>query len=86
MTLRLAWADGGEAEVVETDGERVVVRSTRAAAPGQPLVANVEMETSAQVRFKVQGCKRQDDGWFRIAGRWLDLTRAMRQEIVDRGR
>lgn len=84
--LALSWVDGGEAEVLETDGQRVVVLSTRAAAPGQPLTARAAMASAAQVRVKVQGCKREADGRFRIHGRWLDLTRAMRDEIVTLAR
>ena len=80
--LALGWLEGGEAEVIETDGERLVVLSTRAAAPGQPLTARVAMASADEVRVKVQGCKRQADGRFRIHGRWLDLTRAMRDEIA----
>jgi hypothetical protein len=84
--LALCWVDGGEADVVEADGQRAVVLSTRAAAPGQPLTARVAMASAAQVRLKVQGCKREADGRFRIQGRWLDLTRAMRDEIVTMAR
>lgn len=80
--LSLSWVDGGGAEVVETDGQRVVVLSTRAAAPGQPLTARAALASATEVRIKVQGCRREADGRFRIQGRWLDLTRAMREEIV----
>jgi len=81
MTLLLQWANGGNATVVETDGTRVVVRSTRASAPGTPLVANVTLRSCTQVRIKVQDCRREPDGEFLIRGRWLDLSRAMREEI-----
>lgn len=84
MSLWLRWSDGGEAEVVETDGERLVVMSTRAAAPGQPLGAISGLQSTSRVRIKVQGCCRQPDGRFRIHGRWLDLTRSTREEIVAR--
>jgi len=80
--LQLSWRDGGEAELIETDGQRVVLLSSRAAAPGQPLSARVAMASAVELRVKVQGCSRQADGRFRIHGRWLDLTRAMRDEIV----
>jgi hypothetical protein len=80
--LSLSWVDGGEAELVETDGQRVVVLSTRAAAPGQPLTARAALGSATEVRIKVQGCRREADGRFRIQGRWLDLNRAMCEEIV----
>jgi hypothetical protein len=84
MSIVLRFLDGGEAVVVETDGERLVVMSTRAAAPGQPLSAQSDLQSSSRVRLKVQGCRREPDGRFRIHGRWLDLTRATREEIVAR--
>jgi hypothetical protein len=86
MTLELAWVDGGQGQVVETDGQRAVVRSSRAAPPGCPLTARVELASAPQVRLKVHGCRRESDGWFRIEARWVDLTRAMREEIVARSR
>lgn len=82
MAIQLAWSQGGTAVVVETDGTRVVVRSTRAAAPGTPLLATVALAACSQVRIKVQDCRREPDGSFRIRGRWLDLSRAAREEIL----
>ena len=84
MSIALRFIDGGDATVIETDGERLVVLSTRAAAPGQPLTADADLQNAARVRLKVQGCRRESDGRFRIHGRWLDLTRAAREEIVAR--
>lgn len=84
MNLELSWLDGGRAEVLQTDGQLAVLRSSRAAAPGQPLTAQVSLSSTTQLRLKVQGCRREADGWFRIHGRWLDLTRAVREELVGR--
>ncbi len=83
MTLALEWANGGTASVVETDGARVVLRSSRAAAPGTPMVARVALRSCDQVRVKVQDCRREGQGAFLIRGRWLDLSRAMREEICS---
>lgn len=82
MGIELAWVQGGTASVMHTDGALVTVRSTRASAPGTPLVANTTLGTSAVVRMKVQDCRREADGAFVIRGRWLDLSRATREEIV----
>lgn len=83
MALQLHWAPGGSGTVVETDGNRVVVRSTRAAAPGTPLRGRVALQSCSEVRVKVQDCRREADGAFVIRGRWLDLSRAMREEIIS---
>jgi hypothetical protein len=85
MSIELQWLDGGTAQVLETDGEVAVLRSTRAAAPGQPLTGKVGMRAAAQLRLKVQGCRREQDGTYRLRGRWLDLTRAAREELVRAG-
>lgn len=82
--VRLRWDVGGEAELVETDGERAVVRSSRAAAPGTPLSASSDLPSSSPLKLKVHGCRKEADGWFRIHGRWLDLTRVVRLELLER--
>jgi len=83
VTVRLRWVGGGEAEVVETDGQRVVVRSSRASPPGSPLAAESSLPSSSVLKLKVHGCRKEPDGWFRIEGRWVDLTRAAREELLQ---
>lgn len=82
--VHLRWAAGGEAEVIETDGERAIVRSSRSAAPGTPLAATSDLPSSSPLKLKVHGCRKEADGWFRIHGRWLDLTRVVRLELLER--
>lgn len=82
MALQLEWSKGGTATVMETDGNRVVLRSSSAAAPGTPLVAAVGLRSCSEVRVKVQDCRREAEGVFVIRGRWLDLSRGMRDEIL----
>jgi hypothetical protein len=82
MDVRLRWMSGGEAVVLETDGTRAVLRSDKPAAPGTPLVAEVMLRATSSVRFKVQECRRQHETWFEMRGRWMDLSRAARQELV----
>ena len=82
MTIRLAWQRGGEAWVEQTDGNHAVVRSSKAFAPGTPLRGAVEMKTATHLRLKVQECRKDQDGSFVIRGRWLDLSRPMREELL----
>jgi hypothetical protein len=75
----LALPSGGTALVLETDGEVVTLLSPIARPPGSPLVATFE---GASVTIKVRGSKRVDadaDGrCFRIEGRFVSLSRALR--------
>jgi hypothetical protein len=74
---------GGEARLVETDGERVVVEATRPFPVGATLVAE-EPDGAAQYRIKVRGGRRASDGWFRVEGRFVSMTRAERAELLAR--
>lgn len=82
MGLHLSWTSGGSATVLQSDGELVVLRSSRAAPPGSPLRASIALPSASTVRIKVHACKKTDEGTFLIRGRWLDLTREVRDEIL----
>jgi len=82
MSLQLVWDGGGEATVVRTDGNLVELSSSRSSPPGSPLVASVQLQSASKVRVKVHGCTKQLDGRYLIRGRWVDLTRPMREELV----
>lgn len=82
MSVKLAWQRGGEAWIEQTDGAHAVVRSSKAFAPGTPLRGAVQMKSSTFLRLKVQSCRRGDDDQFVISGRWLDLSRSMREELL----
>ncbi len=68
----------GSAELGETDGERVVLRASRASPPGSTLEARLEGTTYS---VKVRGCRRDGDS-FVIDGRWVNLSRAMRARVL----
>lgn len=80
----VAWARGGEADLLEIDGERVKLRSTSAAAPGQPLDGALCGGSGKAVRVKVARCRREEgeDGFvFVIEGRLVDAGRELRTEL-----
>ena len=84
MTVTLELVRGGTADVVETDGDRVVLSSTVAAPPGSSL----EGEWTAagtRVRIKVRGCRREQSTGerFRIEGRFVNLGRAQRARLLE---
>jgi hypothetical protein len=70
--------EGGSAELVETDGDHVVVEATRSAPPGATLSATLD---GVAYSIKVRGAKRTGDV-FRIEGRWVNLSRAQRERVV----
>ncbi len=79
----LRWDGGGEGRVVSLEGEVVVVRSTRAHAPGSRPTG--VLSTGAPIRLKAHRSRRDEtpgDGMtFTVDGRMLDLTRDLRATL-----
>jgi hypothetical protein len=77
---------GGDAFILEHQGDFVVVASTAPSPPGSTLEAeHVGGARSVPVRVKVRGCRRDSlpdgrDG-FRIDGRFVSLTRGDREVL-----
>jgi hypothetical protein len=73
---------GGTLIVLETNGEHVVVRSSRSSPPGSPLEALLGAGT---LRIKVRSCQKIDPDeagrTYRIEGRFVSLTRAQREAL-----
>jgi hypothetical protein len=77
---------GGDAFILEHDGEFVVLASIAPSPPGSTLEAtHVGGARSVPVRVKVRGCRRDKlpDGreGFRIDGRFVSLTRGDREVL-----
>lgn len=70
--------EGGGAELVETDGERVVVRAGRSSPPGSLFDMTLD---GVAYRIKVRHCRRDGDS-FSIDGRWVNLSRSMRERVL----
>lgn len=64
--------------VLSLEDDRVTLRSTRASAPGSPIEGKLGDGTI--VRVKVARC-RADAGAFRIEGRLIDASRALRDRL-----
>lgn len=71
----------GQARLLESDGLRAVVESTLPFAAGATLVA-LDPLTSTEYRVKVRGGRRLENGWYRIEGRFVSLTRAERERLL----
>ena len=90
----LEWTDGGTAQLVQTDGVFATLHSTRQAATGTPLSATLSATPPATppatqpkrlggtVQFKVKDCMRREDGVFVLIGRWVNLSKTTREQLV----
>lgn len=76
----ITWTKGGEAAVIVANDDLVTVRSTIPSAPGSRIEGRVP--SGSAVRLKVARCKAED-GRFRIEGKLLDATRAVRDEVAS---
>ena len=79
----LELANGDRALVLETDGDRVTLFARAAAPPGSTLAARLN---GAAVSVKVRGSRKvepdADGRCFRIEGRFVGLSRALRQALL----
>lgn len=80
MNVPLSIVPGGEAAIVENQGDHVVVRSSVASPPGSTLSMR---HGELSVLVKVRGCKRLAESQlpFRIEGRLVSFTRAARETL-----
>ena len=72
---------GGEARVVESDGEWAVIEATQAFPIGA-TVRGVEVETGTEYRVKVRGGKKLRDACYRVEGRFVGMTREERDRLL----
>jgi hypothetical protein len=85
VTARIAWREGGEADVLSISADMVELYSTVPAPPGSRLEGTVLPADDPRpilVRVKIHGCRKQDDGAFLLRGRPLDLTREGRERLA----
>jgi hypothetical protein len=79
--MRLDLSNGAAAQLLETDGTRVVLGATEPAPPGSTLLATAEIDLG-RLSIKVKACRRIPGGAFRIEGRLLDLSRTQREKLL----
>ena len=80
MNVRLTLAAGGDAAIVENQGDHVVLHSSAPSPPGSTLALK---HGELRLLVKVRGCKRlnEADLPFRIEGRLVSFTRAAREVV-----
>ena len=98
---KLKWSDGGDAWIVDTDGVKATLHSTRRAPVGSPLSATLTMAdpsapeqiastesqstTSVTVSFKVKDCRRLGTDMYLLSGRWVSLSQPVRERLLSTG-
>ncbi len=92
MTSHLTWSRGGEAELVEIDGDRVRLRSTASSAPGARVEGSLR-STGTAIRLKVARCRLRSphepsdpapaERIYELEGRLIDATRDVRAELAQ---
>ncbi len=79
----IAWAKGGEADVLQIDRLAIRVVSTVPSPPGSTIVGSFAIaESQGELRMKVFGSKLQADGTFVLHGRCIDLTTPHRKALA----
>src|SRR5450432_1027715 len=80
MNVPVSIVTGGEAAIVENQGDHVTVRSSVASPPGSTLSMK---HGELSVLVKVSGCKKLTDGAlpFQIVGVLGSFTRAAREAL-----
>ena len=80
MNVPLTLVNGGEAAIVENQGDHVTLRCSVASPPGSTLTMK---HGEIPVLVKVRGCKRlaESELPFRIEGRLVSFTRAQRDVV-----
>lgn len=77
--MHVAWAKGGEADLVAFDGDdRVTLSSTISSPPG--AYVDGTLNELGAIRIKVRSCKR-DEERFHIEARILDVSRQLRERL-----
>ena len=76
---------GGEVRLIETDGDWAVVEATQPFPIGATLRA-IDATTGTEYRLKVRGGKKASEGWFRVEGRLVSLTREQREHLLAAAR
>lgn len=83
---RLVWLKGGDGTIESLTGDAILIRSTIPSPPGSRLdsqLIGLSDEPGPNLRVKIHNSKKQSDGTFLLDGRVLDVTREVRQFIVN---
>ncbi|MCS6898204.1 MAG: hypothetical protein RMJ98_02690 [Myxococcales bacterium] len=75
--MQIMWSSGRKGSVVEVQGEKVILRSDVALAPGTPTTFSLEASGGEVFQVKVHSCRREGTG-FVLTGRLINLTREQR--------
>jgi hypothetical protein len=77
----LTWTSGGDARIVSASAAAVSLVSSVPWPPGSRVSGTLLEPPHATVRIKVHASRAEAEGTFRIEGRALDLSRALRERL-----
>ncbi len=83
MSCEVILKSGGNARILESDGDKTTIESPEAFPPGSTVLGAVD-GVSAEFHLKVKSCKRQGET-FRIEGRLRNATREMKARVQTSG-
>ena len=83
MSAHVTWAKGGTADFTVVDDDNVTLRSTTPSPPGSRIEGALVGEPPANVKVKIHGSKREEDGSFTLRGKLLEATRALRDRVAS---
>jgi len=86
MTVHLRLPDGHTAELLDTDGRNVSLLSPHPSPTGS-IVRVILSERAPPLQIKVRGCRRMGgssnaSGRFRVEGRFVNLGRQQREQLL----
>lgn len=77
VTPDMTLLSGAQATIVETDGDKTLIRTPEPSPPGSTVRARIS-GVSCEFQLKVRNCKKEGDT-FLIDGRVKNATREMKQ-------
>ena len=83
MSVSIVFEKKGNATLVETDGERATLQCEFSSPPGSPLIGHI-VASRQRVQLKVHQCRctAPEARLFLIRGRWVNLSRLAREELI----
>lgn len=83
VPIEMTLQSGASASIVETDGDKSLIRSREPSPPGSTVRARIAGVT-CEFQLKVRNCRKDGDA-FLIDGRVKNATREMKQFLSPSG-
>lgn len=82
MRIPITFEGGGEGHIESLSGERMVLDSSRAFAPGSPVAMRAQIgDEGLALLAKTSGSKRTEDGTFTVDVRVINFSKVQRTKV-----